>query len=464
MKKKKLVLLVAVLLLVVPGATNTLAQHAHQAEKPQAVAFVNVNVVPMDQERVLRNQTVVVRDGRIDAMGPQSSVEVPDGALVVDGTGKFLLPGLSEMHAHIPSPQQGEETIERTLFLYLSNGVTTIRGMLGHPRHLELRAQSASGEILAPRIYTSGPSFNGNSAQTPEVATRMVEEQHAAGYDLLKLHPGLTRPVFDAIVAAAQRLDMPFAGHVSAGVGLEPALEAGQASIDHLDGYIEALAGFGDGFAGEETGLFGLGVIDRVDLSKIPELAAATREAGVWNVPTQSLLEHFVSFENLDEMAERPELRYMPPATVNQWLGAVEGVREQAGSRERAASYLDARRQMIKALHDAGAGLILGSDAPQIFNVPGFSIHHELRSLVASGLTPFEALSTGTRSAADYFDTDEWGTIGTGKAADLVLVDANPLEDVDHVARRSGVMVRGRWLPEADIQTRLEEIAAAVLE
>ncbi len=430
----------------------------------ETVAFVDVAVIPMDEERILRNQTVVVRDGRIAELGSSDSVQPPDGAVVVDGAGKYLMPGLSEMHAHIPSPQQGEDAIERTLFLYLSNGVTTIRGMLGHPRHLELRAQAERGEILSPRIYTSGPSLNGNSAQTADAATKMVEEQHAAGYDLLKLHPGLDRPVFDAIATAAQRLDMPFAGHVSADVGLYPSLAAGQASIDHLDGYMEALAGYGDGFSSEESGLFGLGLIDEIDLMNMSDLAADTREAGVWNVPTQSLLEHLLSAEDPDEMARRPELRYMPPATVRQWVNAVRGMREESGGRERAERYLDARRRLIHALHEEGAGLILGSDAPQIFNVPGFSIHHELRALVASGLTPYQALATGTRNPATYFGSEEWGTVAVGSSADFILLNGNPLEDVGNVERPAGVMVRGRWLPNDEIQTRLEEIAAAVQE
>ena len=432
------------------------------AQPNDVVAFTDVSVIPMDEERVLENHTVVVREGRIADMGPD--VSVPDGALIVEGRGKYLVPGVAEMHAHIPSPQHGEDTIERTLFLYLSNGVTTIRGMLGHPRHLELRAQAERGEILSPRIYTSGPSLNGNSAQTPEVATKLVQDQHAAGYDLLKLHPGLSRPVFDALVAEAQRLEMPFAGHVSASVGLKPAIAARQASIDHLDGYVEALAGFGDGFSQQASGLFGLGLVEQIDVSRIPELAAATREAGTWNVPTQSLLEHLLSAEPAEQMANRPELRYMPSATVAQWMNAKNNVLADAGGRDRADRYLDVRRRLIKALHDEGAGLLLGSDAPQIFNVPGFSIHHELSALVASGLTPYEALSTGTRNAAEYFGTDEFGIIAEGRSADLMLLEANPLDDIENLKRRAGVMVRGHWLSENEIQSRLDEIEVSLKE
>jgi imidazolonepropionase-like amidohydrolase len=427
------------------------------------VAFVNVTVVPMDREQLLPGHTVIVRDGIVAQMHSSDRLRPPPGARVVDGTGRYLMPGLIEMHAHIPAPAQGEDVLDRTLFLFLANGVTTLRGMLGHPAHLELRRRSELGEILAPRIYTSGPSLNGNSAPDPETAVRMVEEQHAAGYDFIKLHPGLSRPVFDAAMAAADRLGMPVAGHVSADVGLDAALAARKASIDHLDGYMEALAGYGDRYPMEGRGFFGLGFVDRVDTTRIRELAAATRDAGVWNVPTQSLMEHLLSPDDPEDMAHWPEMRYMPPATVAQWVQVKRTRVLDAGvTPDQAARFIDVRRRLIRALHEEGAGLVLGSDAPQFWNVPGFSIHHELRMLVEAGLTPYEALATGTRNAARYFGANDWGTIAPGNAADLVLLEGNPLEDIAHAARPAGVMVRGQWLPASEIRERLDAIAAAV--
>jgi imidazolonepropionase-like amidohydrolase len=425
------------------------------------VVFVNVAVVPMDQERVLQNQTVIVRAGRIAEIDAVSRLRPPAGATVVDGTGRYLMPGLAEMHAHIPPPDQGTETLERTLFLFLANGVTTLRGMLGHPAHLALRAEARRGDIVAPRIYTSGPSVNGNSAPTPAVATRMVQEQRAAGYDFIKLHPGLSRPVFDAAIAEARRIGMPVAGHVPADVGLDAALAARLASIDHLDGYVEALAGYGEGFDAQESGFFGTGLVDRIDPARIPALAAATRAAGTWNVPTQSLLEHMLSPEDPAAMARRPEMRYMPSETVDRWVEATRTRTERmAMTPEQAERYIDTRRRLIRALQEEGAGLLLGSDAPQFWNVPGFAIHHELRMLVESGLTPYQALRSGTRNPAAFFGADDWGTIGPGQVADLILLEENPLDDVGNVARRAGVMVRGLWLPEAEIRARLEAIAA----
>ncbi len=170
------------------------------------VAFVNVTVIPMDRERLIPGQTVLVQGGRISAIGPSSRVKVPAGSSTVDGRGKFLMPGLAEMHAHIPSGEQPDSVVHRTLFLYVSRGITTIRGMLGHPSHLDLRARAASGQLLSPTIYTSGPSLNGNSVPTAEAAARLVTEQKAAGYDFLKIHPGISRKPFDTLAATAHRL------------------------------------------------------------------------------------------------------------------------------------------------------------------------------------------------------------------------------------------------------------------
>ena len=428
------------------------------------VAFVDVTVIPMDRERAVPRQTVLVRGDKIVAMGPADRVEVPAGGLRIDGRGKFLLPGLAEMHAHIPGGQAADSVVERTLFLYVAGGITTIRGMLGHPRHLQLREQAAREELLSPTIYTSGPSINGNSASTPEVASRMATEQKAAGYDFLKIHPGLTRETFDAMAAAAKRAGIKFAGHVPLAVGLPRALEARYASIDHLDGYVEAMVREGAPVTADQSEFFGLNLGEHLDASRLPALVEATRKAGVWNVPTQSLMENLAPGESAEALARRPEMRYVPASTLSQWAEEKNSILEETGSSpESARRTMEARRKLIKALHAGGAGLLLGSDAPQIYNVPGFSIHRELELLVAAGLTPYQALQTGTRNVAVFFGTlSRTGTIETGKRADLVLLDANPLADVRNTTRRAGVMLGGRWLPKETIDARLNAIAKAV--
>ena len=421
-------------------------------------AFIGVNVIPMDEERIIENQTVLVIDERIIRVGPAGEIEVPEGATTIDGSGLYLMPGLAEMHAHIPSSRAPEDYVANTLFLYVANGITTIRGMLGEPSHLELRAKSAAGEILAPRIYTSGPSLNGNTVGSAEQARRMAREQKEAGYDFLKLHPGLSRANFDAIVETADEIGITYGGHVSLDVGLDRTLEAGQATIDHLDGYVEALAG---SIPGEASEFFGLNLVEYVNVNDISRLARQTEDAGVWNVPTMSLFPEF--FGNADDYLARFDVRYVPQQQVTRWVGAIG--REQASSyfsTENGILLIEIRRQILKGLHDAGAGILLGSDAPQIFNVPGFSMHEELAEYVESGLSPFEALETGTVNVAQFYEAlDERGTVQEGMIADLILVRGNPLEDVANVRDPAGVMLRGRWIPGSEIEERLEAIAAS---
>ncbi len=437
------------LLLLTPGTSPSQSRKA-------VTAFVNVNVIPMDRERVLEDQTVFIQDRRIIALGPHSSIEIPNGTTRIDGRGKYLIPGLGEMHAHIPVGAVSDSDVERVLFLYVANGVTVVRGMLGHPSHLELKQRVLSDDVLAPTIYTSGPSLNGRSVPTPAAAARAVSEQHAAGYDFLKIHPGVKRAVFDSLAATAKRLGMRFAGHVPADVGLARALEAGYWSIDHLDGYAEALAP--DGTPGG-AGFFGLGLARSLDEASIDSLARETRAAGVWNVPTEVLIDNIVAGEDTDVMSGWPEMRYVSPRTVDGWIDRTTRQRD-AVALEARWHFVSIRHQLIKALYNTGAGVVLGSDAPQVWNVPGFSAHRELALMVDAGLTPYQALEIGTTNVARFLGAqDESGTIAVGKRADLVLLDANPLADITATSRRAGVMLRGRWLSRAEIEERLEKYA-----
>jgi imidazolonepropionase-like amidohydrolase len=439
---------------VVACASASLAANAQDV-----TAFRNVTVIPMDSERALPAQTVVVRGERIVSIGPAASAAVPQGARVIDGAGRYLMPGLAEMHAHVP-PDDDPRYVEEVLFLYVANGVTTARGMLGEPSHLALRERLARHEVLGPRLFTSGPSLNDDSVDGAESARRLVREQAQAGYDFVKVHPGPTREEYAAAAQAGAASGIELAGHVPADVGVLRALEARQATIDHLDGYVEALV---PEDRRQNGGFFGLNLAAVADRSKIPDLVAATLAAGTWNVPTQTLIEHWPApSPTLDQLLARPEMAYVPPQMRDQWARAKRQMLAAPGyDGARVVELIELRRELLKALHDAGAGLLLGSDAPQVFNVPGFSLHHELDAVVAAGLTPYEALRTGTANAARFFDAEsEFGTIAEGRAADLLLVGGDPLADVGALARPDGVMVRGRWLDRGEIDRRLAEIAA----
>jgi len=426
---------------------------AGSAALAEGTAFVNVNVVPMTSETVIEQQTVVVGMGRIKAIGPVDEVPIPEDARVIDGTDRYLMPGLAEMHAHVPDSNSPD--LDRNFSLYVANGVTTIRGMLGRPSHLALRQDLLDGTVFGPRLYTSGPSLNGRSVSGPGHARQLVEEQQAAGYDFIKVHPGLSSDEFEALAQTANALGMPYAGHVPVAAGVLRALKLNMASIDHLDGYFAALLPANSHGSGGYGGFFDVMLADELDADGIAEIARATAEAGTWNVATEVLIEVRVDEIPVSELRNRPEMRYMPAATVQRWADAKTSViTESDFNPEVAALAIETRRRLILELQRAGAGLLLGSDSPQVFNVPGFAIHRELDALVSAGLSPFEALRTGT-AAVDEFLHSNTGIVAVGREADLVLLDANPLIDIHNSRRIHGVMVRGQWYNSAALDERL---------
>ncbi len=439
-------LAVPILLSLACAPAASPASQATSQPEPGVYAFVGVNVLPMtDGQQMLADQTVVVRGERIVSAGPRGSVEIPAEATRIDAQNQYLLPGLAEMHGHIPPPSAPQQYVSDVLFLYVANGITTVRGMLGWPGQLELRERVNRGEVLSPTLYLAGPSFSGQSIGSPEQAVARVEQQKQEGWDLLKIHPGLTLQEYDAMADAAHRLEIRFGGHVPEEVGLMHALESRQETFDHLDGYIEYLQG--DRPLAQEA---------------LVEVARKTREAGAWVVPTMALWETLLGVADLEELEQYPELKYMPSDQVERW-------REAAAARARdAQSEMEGRRQvaenrkkLLKVLNDEGVQILMGTDAPQIFSVPGFSLRHELAVMTDSGLTPHDILVSGTRNVGRYFkDQDAFGTVQPGMRADLLLVSANPLENIENIFRQTGVMVRGRWLPAEEIAKRLDAIAA----
>lgn len=419
----------------------------------QTFVFEDVTVIPMDRERTLPNQSVVVKDGRIVSVGRAGAVKAPADATQIDGKGKYLMPGLAEMHGHLPPPGTPRNVVENILFLYVANGVTTVRGMQGQAEHLAVRKEIEDGKLLGPKLYVAGPGFSGQAAPSVEAARKMVQEQKAAGFDHLKIMEGMTREVYDAVVAEARKQKITFAGHVPNDVGVPHALDMRQTSIDHLDNYIDALTA--DGAPMKSTGPV------QIDENKITPLAKKTRDQGVWTVPTMALWEIFNNDASVESLLAWPEIKYMPRQTVEQWSAAKTKMLANTDLKT-GAQVIEIRKKMLRALHEAGAKIALGTDSPQTFSAPGFSIHREMPIMVECGMTPFAVLRSGTRNVGEYFGAlKDSGTVEKGKVADLILLEQNPLDNVANVAKRAGVMVRGQWLPESGIQERLAKIAAA---
>jgi len=434
------------LLMIISCNSSGPAGESEAPESSGSVAFVGVNVIPMSTPGMTAGRTVLVKGDRILEVGPAGSVRVPPDARIIDGSGKYLLPGLAEMHGHIPPPQSPAEFTEDVLFLYVANGITTVRGMLGHEGQLELKARANRGEMISPTLYLAGPSFNGDSVNSPQEATAKVRQQKQEGWDLLKVHPGLSLAEYDAMARAAKVEGIRFGGHVPEDVGLTHAIEMGQETMDHVDGYVEHLDGY------EKV----------VDKERLAEIVRKSKDAGVWIVPTMALWETLFGTADLATLQSYPELKYMPRQQVSQWINAHRNrLADPQFKAEISRRAIDNRMSILRALHEGGVRILMGTDAPQQFSVPGFSLHRELERMSAAGMSPWEILRSGTVNVGDYFrKSDQFGAVAKGHRADLLLVDANPLDDIANVAKISGVMIRGRWLSREEIDQRLTKIAA----
>lgn len=430
-------------------------------------AFVDVNVVSMRDRNTSRHQTVIIADGRIKQIGPNSTIEVPPGARKISGAHRYLLPGLIDMHAHFvrrPSPTDGEvwnfpdyaQRNEDFGLLFVANGVTTIREMNANPP-AALRA--ADADWLGPRIYSTGPITDGDPPiwpmariiRTAEEAAQAVASDKAAGYLGIKVYDNLPLPLYDSIVAAAAQARLDVVGHVPDAVGLAHAIASHQATIEHTDSFVLSLQPKASPSA-PPADLSWHELVHRADLSKMPAFADAMRRAGTWTCPTIVVLQ-------MDSTggAWADDMAYLPRAYAKKLQQRYAG---QSATYDEELAFALA---VVSALHRGGAGLLLGSDAAKFNVVPGFSAIHELDYLIRAGLTPYEALQSGTIHAARALHAeDRLGTVEVGKQADLLLIDENPLVDVHNVAKRAGVMLRGRWLPEAELQTRLSAVRQRV--
>jgi imidazolonepropionase-like amidohydrolase len=320
--------------------------------------------------------------------------------------------------------------------------------MLGWPKQLKLKEKVNSGEMIGPNLYLAGPSFNGNSIDSPQQAIEKVKLQKNEGWDLLKIHPGLTREEYDAMAETANELGIRFGGHVPEAVGIEHAIEMGQETMDHIDGYYRWLQQF------EESQWE----------ARMKEIVSKTKEAGVWIVPTQALWETIIGAADYEAMKQYEELKYIPPAVrqnYNNYVGNNIGEQSE-NERQEALKQAEWRQKILREMNEQDVRILMGTDAPQLFSVPGFSIHRELPYMTDAGMTSYEILESGTVNVGSYFSNeDDFGTIAEGQRADLLMLYKNPLEDINYLKDQAGVMVQGRWYSKEMINKKLKEIEAA---
>jgi len=422
----------------------------------------------MDRERALPDHTVIVTDGKIVAIGPSSTVKVPQGAFRVDATGHFLIPALCDMHVHMlgepwnimlpPAAKIPSKDIpfEKLLFPYLANGVTTVQELFASPEQIGLRQRIERGELLGPRFILAVTIDAPGKAWPPPLTTwvaspreaeNSVRQAKAAGFDRIKVYSFLDKESYDAIISTARELKMDVIGHVPMALSVEYVLNAGQKMIAHSE---EVAKHAGGNYSPE----------------RIQYFAETMAKRGIWMTPTLVTTHSLIElFDNADKVPDRPEFKYFQNAMqLGVWSFMIEKIYGPVPAAARAQireAFYKFQKPMTKAFYDQGGKLMAGSDTIIPGLVPGFALHRELRELVEVGLTPFEALRTSTTRPFEYLgEIDKAGTIEVGKQSDLVLVDANPLKDISAASKVSGVLMRGRWIGPDEIRQRMKEIEA----
>ena len=453
------------LLLAVPH----LAAAVEFAVPPKhAVAITDVTVVDVRQDRVSRPRTVVVDDGRITVIG--GSDQIPDGAQRVDGRGKFLVPGLVDMHVHLFNLSSHRPPNDWTFPLYVANGVTAVREMHADAESMtqvvRWRKAFEAGELVAPRILAAGIAVDGKS---PADAARDVDAAAAAGADFIKVFSEVPEPRWRAILEAARKRWLPVVGHAPAGLSLLASADGGQRSNEHLMQAYEACSTIEKQLLADRQGLEGDALNAKRDAQEVQALAAFDRDVcrrvaralaatGQAQVPTLVLANEDTLAAGGPPSAD-PRWRYLRADEHPRWETFLRGYTAQDSAL--ALQRWPVARKIVLEMHLARVPIMTGTDAPMPGVYPGFSVHEEMAMLVESGLSPNDALRAATLAPAKFLGmAGAAGSVEVGMRADLVLLDADPTRDIHNTRRISAVLLDGRLLRRADLDALLEGAAA----
>lgn len=470
-------LLALSLLLIFAGP---LAAQRQPAAEASSLAFTHVTVIDVTGARPKSDMTVVVTGNRITALGQTGKIRLPRDAQIINAAGKFLIPGLWDMHFHIT------ET-ERTFPLFIANGVTGVRNMGGDFQKLfAWREAVASGRLVGPRVVACGPVIDGPNPSNPDhaIAVGNAEEGKQAvdflkrsGADFVKVYDGLPRDAYFAIAEEAKKRGLSFVGHIPSAVTMSEASNAGQKSVEHLGTFFE-----GSSAAETELRNWPRATVKNGDFSVIPariaargnrtldthserkatRLLALLAENRTWQVPTLLAKQVNTFVDDISE-GQDPRYKYIPASDREGWSPD-----KNFFYRYRTPEFITYQKrlfqkemELVGAMQRAGVPLIAGTDGGP-YSVPGFGLHQELALLVKAGLTPMEALQAATINPAKFLgESDVLGTVEQGKIANLVLLEANPLEDISNIERIDAVVVNGRFLPKTVLRMMLANVEKA---
>lgn len=453
MKKSASLILLLLLTIVIFTQCKT---GAEKGLKGQKLIITNVNVIPMNKEAVLSGKAVLVTDGRIEKIIDSSEAGAYKERQVIDGENKYLIPGMTDMHVHFLDPNE--------MTLFVANGITTVRNLgefadpglypnswgkdLYAKNNLQIKKKVEKGDLIGPRMFLAGRILDGNEPvygdlhlTTPvtnqKEAKKMVLEDIRAGYDYIKVYFNLPAKTYRTIVETAGKHGKKVIGHVPFDIPLDEALQD-MDTIEHLTGYYDY-----------ET------VVTRID-----HYGKLTKENNIWHCPTLNALKYMLPLEEplMQEFAGLDEWKYLSPATRQKVLTAYDyAARHFAENPGTAGYFLEYfMYDIVVPLHENGVQFTVGTDHP--FTIAGFSYHDELELMKKCGLSNYEVLKAATYNGADCLEQlDEFGTIEPGKAADLVLLDENPLEDIKNSRKISGVMLQGKWLDRETLDSMLKK-------